>query len=206
VDCKPWIAPIALVLLAAPKRQWLPAALVLVTVVVVVWAPFLAQPGALRATGFTIAVDPASTIRLLGLAGSRTPVWCRPAQLGLGAVLVAVVARRGRPEAALLLVVVVRLLLDPSTHLYYDAGALLGACLLDATAVLPIATLVALAGVQLTPYLLPTDNRAQAIIRLAALLLLGLLALAGWRRRSADLERASSSSQPSMPSGAVLPG
>ena len=206
VDCKPWIAPVALVLLAAPRRQWLRAGLVLASVVVVVWAPFLIQPGSLRATGFTIAVDPTATIRLLGLAGGRTPVWCRPAQLALGAVLVAVVARRGRPEAALLVVVVVRLLLDPSTHLYYDSGALLGACLLDVTATLPIATVVALAGVQLPPYLLPMDLRAQAIIRLVSLLLLALLALAGRRRRTADPEPRSIPSRPGRPAAATVSG
>jgi hypothetical protein len=206
VDCKPWIAPLAFVLLAAPRRQWLRAGLVFGSVVVVVWAPFLIQPGSLRAMGFTIAVDPTATIRLLGMAGGRTPVWCRPAQLVVGSVLVAVVARRGRPEAALLVVVVVRLLLDPSTHLYYDAGALLGACLLDVTATIPIATVVALVGVQLPPYLLPTDNRSEAIIRLLALLLLALLALAGRRRRTADPTLRSVSSRPTRPSTAVLCG
>lgn len=206
VDSKPWIAPIALVLLAAPRRHRIRAGVVLAAVVIVVWAPFLIQPGALRATAFTISVDPTATIRLLGLASGRTPVWCRPAQLLVGAVLVAIVARRGRPEAALLVIVVVRLLLDPSTHLYYDAGALVGACLLDTTATVPIATLVALVGVQLPPYLLPADDRAQAIIRLVALLLLGLLALAGRRRRSADPGATAPRQRSSSSPAAVLSG
>ncbi|MBW4041454.1 MAG: hypothetical protein HIU86_04920 [Acidobacteria bacterium] len=205
VDCKPWIAPLALVLLAAPKRSWLPAGLVLVVVVLAVWTPFLIQPGSLRATGFTIAVDPTATIRLLGLADGRTPVWCRPAQLLIGAVLVAFLARRGRPEAALLVVVVVRLLLDPSTHLYYDSGALLGASMVDLTAALPLATSVALAGVLVPPYLLPADDGAQAIIRLVSLLVLGGLALGGRRRRSTDAGRRSPSAR-RRPSRAVLTG
>lgn len=189
VDCKPWIAPVALVLLVVPGRQRVTAALVLVGVVAAAWVPFLLDPRSLGAAGFTIPVDPTASIHLLGLADSRTPPWCRPAQLLVGGLLVAVVAHRGRPEAALLVVVVVRLLLDPATHLYYDAGAVLGACLLDTGVLLPVATIVALGGLLLPPTLVPTDASAQSVVRLVTLLLLGALAVSGRRRATEEPPR-----------------
>jgi hypothetical protein len=186
IDCKPWIAPLAFVLLAAPKRRWVPAAVIVIVVVAVAWLPFVFSAGTIRATSFTIVVDPTASIRLLGLATANTPVWCRPAQMLIGSVLVAVVARRHRWSAALLVVVVVRLLLDPATHTYYDAGLLVAACVFDIGAAIPVATLVALLGVHLPPVLHVTTPM-QAIVRLAALGLLLGLSLVTRRRSRADL-------------------
>lgn len=194
VDCKPWIAPLAFVLLMAPRRRWLPAASVVVLVVAAVWVPFFIDPHWVRALRFTIAVDPTATIRLLGLADARTPAWCRPAQILLGAGAVALAARRGRPESTLLLVVVTRLLLDPGAHLYYAAGAVLGGCLLDLTAVVPVAASLALLGLELPPYVFPFQDLTQAVIRVVTLGLLGVLAIAGPRRRSAVRVGASTAS------------
>ena len=185
IDCKPWTAPLAFVLLAAPRRRWIPAATVVALVVAAAWLPFVLSASTLRATGFTIAVDPTASIRLLGLATAHTPVWCRPAQVLIGSALVGVMAHRHRWSAALLVVVVVRLLLDPATHTYYDAGLLVAACVFDISAALPLATLVALVGVYLPPILLlPTPT--QAVLRLVALVVLLGLSLAVPRRQCAD--------------------
>jgi hypothetical protein len=184
IDCKPWIAPLAVVLLMAPRRRWLPAAALVVGLVAAVWLPFLLHPGTIAAARFTIAVDPTASIRLLGLADARTPVWCRPAQLVLGAVLVALVARTSRWRAALLAVVAVRLLLDPAAHTYYDAGLLVGACVFDVGAAVPVATLLVLIGIHLPP-LLPLQDGPSAVIRLVTLVLLVGLALAVPPRRAA---------------------
>ena len=186
IDCKPWTAPLAFVLLSAPRRKWVLAAGVLALAVVAAWLPFVVSAGALRATSFTIAVDPTASIRLLGLASAETPPWCRPAQVLVGSALVAVAARRNQWNAALLIVVVVRLLLDPATHAYYDAGLLVAASVFDIGAVLPIATLVALIGVHLPP-ILHAPSPMQAALRLVALLLLLGLSLVIRHRRRFDL-------------------
>ncbi|GAA2753064.1 hypothetical protein [Amnibacterium kyonggiense] len=179
IDCKPWVVPVVLVLAGAPRGTRLRAAAIVAATVALVWLPFVLQPGAIdHVSRFTIVVAPTSTIHLLGLAGPRTPPWCRPAQLLVGAVAVAIVTARRRPEAALLAVVAVRLLLDPGTHDYYEAGLLLGTALLDLRARLPIATAIAVVGVHLPPDVPSHVVLAQAVLRagsLAAVLLLALL-------------------------------
>ena len=187
VDCKPWIAPVALVLLVVPGRQRVTAALVLVGVVAAAWVPFLLDPRSLGAAGFTIPVDPTASIHLLGLADSRTPPWCRPAQPSWAACSSrsshTAVARRRRCWSSSS-----SGCCDPATHLYYDAGAVLGACLLD-TGVLLVATIVALGGLLLPPTLVPTDASAQSVVRLVTLLLLGALAVSGRRRATEEPPR-----------------
>lgn len=179
IDCKPWVVPVVLVLVSAPRGTRVRAGVIVAAAVAVVWLPFLLHPGAVAdVSRFTIAVSPTSTIRLLGLALGRTPVWCRPAQLLLGAAAVTLVTARRRPEAALLAVVAVRLLLDPGTHGYYEAGLLLGTALVDLRARAPLATVIAVLGVHLPPILLPQSVAADAVLRaiaLAAVLLVALL-------------------------------
>jgi hypothetical protein len=185
IDFKPWAVPFAAALLIpAGRRRLLTAILVLVVVVGVVWLPFSAlDPGASGALRFTIRVDPASTLHLLGVAGSSTPAWCRPAQFALGAILALVAVRRGRWPALLLIVVAVRLLLDPATQPYYDSGLLIGAVVFDlATASTSrprrsgAATAIVVLLVYLPSYLITGMPDARGVLRTAGLV--ALLALA----------------------------
>jgi hypothetical protein len=141
------------------------------------------DPRTVHVTGFVIRVDPASTLHLLSLAGSSTPAWCRPAQFAVGAILALLAVRTGRWQATLLLVVAVRLLLDPATQPYYDSGLLLGSVLLDLaiarkTARLRtgVTTAVVVLLVYLPSYLLVELPEVRGVLR--TLGLLGLIALA----------------------------
>ncbi|MDH2443019.1 hypothetical protein QDR37_03570 [Amnibacterium sp. CER49] len=155
VDCKPWMLPLAAVLLFAPRHRW-PALGVVVLAVVVVWSPFfLLDPASVRALQFRIPVSSGSTLWLFGIRAHGTPPWCRPAQLVGGALLAAAAVRRGRPLAAVLVVVAFRMLLDPGAHSYYASGLLTGALLLDLDATLALATLAALVLVLGPVYLVP---------------------------------------------------
>ncbi len=125
---KPWaivFAPVAL--LAGPRpRASRPAVVVLAGVAV--WLPFVvASSGTLTSLrDFTVRVDANSGLRALGFLDATTPPWLRPVQLGLGLGLVAlaVVWRRSWP-AALAVGIASRMLLDPTTHRYFDAGFVL---------------------------------------------------------------------------------
>ena len=180
-DFKPWTVPLAAILLAAPKRQWLALAGIWITVVAAAWTPFvLADPGTLNTAHFTIPVSPGSTLNLLGLAGQQTPPWCRYAQLLGGFAVAAVAVRRGRIIAVLLISVAVRLLLDPGTKNYYDAGLMLAAGMFDVgvTATLvPFATLAAAALIYAPPYLLTGAPTLNAVLRTGTLLALTAAAL-----------------------------
>ena len=178
VDAKPVVLPfVALLALAEPGRR-LPALALAAAVVLVAWAPFaLLGTGSIRALEFRIRIEGASTLRLLGLRHG-TPPWCRPAQLLGGAAAVLLLIRRGRWQAAVLVVVVLRLLLDPAVKPYYDAGLVLGAMLFDLAATLPVATVLAVAGVALPSLLMADDPPLRAVLRavvLLALLVLGMV-------------------------------
>jgi hypothetical protein len=184
IDFKPWACPfVVLLLMRSGGRRLVAATVVLLAVVGAVWAPFLIlDPRAVHVTGFVIRVDPASTLHLLSLARSSTPAWCRPAQFAVGAILALVAVRTGRWQAALLLVVAVRLLLDPATQPYYDSGLLLGSVLLDlATAKAArwrtgVMTAVVVLLIYLPSYLLVALPEVRGVLRTVGLL--GLIALA----------------------------
>ncbi len=173
VDFKPWVLPFAAVLLLAERRRWLPAAAVLALAVAVAWTPFfLADPHSVNVLHYRFPIDPRSTLRLIGVPDRLTPPWCRSAQLAGGAALAALAVLRGRWPSALLVVIAVRLLLDPGVRGYYDAGLLLGAVLVDITAVLPVATLAVLVLVHLPQYLPLHAPTLVAVLRTVALLAL----------------------------------
>ncbi len=125
---KPWaivFAPVAL--LTGGRSRWNRLAVV-VLVTAAFWLPFVfGSAGTLRSLrDFAVHVDANSGLRALGFLDATTPPWLRPVQLGLGLglVAVAVVWRRSWP-AALAVGIASRLLLDPTTHRYFDAGFVL---------------------------------------------------------------------------------
>ena len=132
VDAKPWALGFAAMLLvvdrAHRRRTWL----IWLVLVAAAWVPFvLADPHTLASAHFTIPNTSASALQALGVHDARTPGWDRPLQLVLGCVLGAVLARRGRPEAVLFVVMATRMALDPSTYNYYTSTLLLGAVAVD---------------------------------------------------------------------------
>lgn len=187
IDCKPWIAPLAAILLAVPRGRRFLACVSLAAVVELAWLPFAFHPGSAAALHFTIPVELNASIRVLGLADARTPVWCRPAQLILGAALAALLVRRRRVRGVLLAIVAVRLLLDPGAHPYYDAGLLVGAAVFDVSAAVPAATTIALAFVMLPPVLLSGLVPLQGLLRLTGLVALVVLVLIDATRGRAQL-------------------
>ncbi|MDH2442842.1 hypothetical protein QDR37_02670 [Amnibacterium sp. CER49] len=183
IGFKPWAVPFVAVLLLADRRRLLAALGMLGGLSVLIWGPFLlADPSSVGAGRFGIHVEAASTIHLLHLAHGTTPAWCRPAQLLGGLLLAGLAVRRGRWPAVLLVVIALRMLIDPAAKNYYDSGLILGAALFDAagaTAAVPMLTLIAFLGVYLPSYLLAGTPTLQAIVRTAALivpLVLGLVA------------------------------
>lgn len=131
---KPWAIAFAPLVLALPERR-VRRLLLVAAVPAITWAPFvLAEPATLDVTEFRIDVDPTSTLRALGVDADETPPWARPAQLLGGAAVAALVVRRGRPHAAVLAAVAVRLLFEPGAHRYYTAGAVLGGLVVELVA------------------------------------------------------------------------
>ena len=173
VDFKPWALPFAAIVLIAPRRRWVPAALVWVAVVALAWAPFvIAFPDTVHVAGFAIPVDPASTLHVFG-AVDGTPAWCRYAQL-LGGLVVAVLAiARGRWASVLLVVIALRMLLDPATKTYYEAGLMVGTAVFDlawAVSAFPIVTVSAFVAVYLPDYAIANAPMVRGMERTTALL------------------------------------
>jgi len=99
---------------------------------IVAWLPFyLLDPRSTAATSYRIRNVATSSLRILGVHTGWTPSWDRPVQITLGAALALLVVRRKRWPAVILIAVCARLLLDPSTKSYYDAGLLVGSMLCD---------------------------------------------------------------------------
>lgn len=97
------------------------------------WLPFvLAEPDTVRALSeFTNANAPESALRRLGVTAARTPRWDRMAQLVIGTVGAALVARRHNWAAVPLVGIAVRLALDSEVHHYYTAGLVFAALIWD---------------------------------------------------------------------------
>ncbi len=131
VASKPWAVPFAALLLAMPLHR-ARAGLAATVTAATCWLPFvLADPASVVVTRFHIPTSPASSLHTLGLATPSTPGWDRPAQLALGLLVALLAIRRRRWEAAVLVVLAVRVVLDPGAYSYYSAGVVVGALLWD---------------------------------------------------------------------------
>ncbi|MCW2526977.1 MAG: hypothetical protein JWM76_1837 [Pseudonocardiales bacterium] len=178
-DSKPWAVGFgAIVLLSLPC--WRRPATVYVSIVALAWLPFyLADHRTLAAGSFKIPNDRASVIRLFGIENASTPSWCRPAQILLIILVAVCVAKRGRGATVILVVVAARLLLDPGTKNYYDAGLATGAVIFDlslTTSLIPWLTLTTAALFWLPSYLLSEHPTERAWLR--AVVLVGFLVVA----------------------------
>jgi hypothetical protein len=132
VDCKPWAVMFVPLLLLAERRTMVRAAAIWVVTVAGAWLPFyLADRRTASIVSFRIPNEQSSSLRVLGVHGAMTPSWDRPVQLLLAVALGLVLMRRGRWSAVVVVAVAVRILLDPSTKSYYDAGLLVGTVLAD---------------------------------------------------------------------------
>ena len=192
VDFKPWTAPLVALLLLAPPRRWIPLGAVWIALVAIVWLPFFfGDPSTAAALHFGIKVDPASTLHLFGVRDSTTPPWVREAQIFGGFAIAALAIWRRRWASVFLIVIAVRLLLDPGTKNYYDAGLLVGAGVLDVALSrirVPVASIIAFTLVYLPSHLLQHDPPVRGVIRTVALLALIGIALVWPSRRQDPLD------------------
>jgi len=177
VDFKPWAVAFLPILILLPSRRWLPALALVVVGVAIVWGPFLvAAPSSIAAGSFTIPNAPDSALRALGISNARTPTWCRPTQILLGALLALLLIARRRWAGVILMVIAVRVLLDPATKVYYDAGLVAGTAVVDlvvAAGVIPWLTTAVTLLIYLPGYVLPTADTLRGDLR--ALCLVGLI-------------------------------
>jgi len=182
-DCKPWAAGFAaLVLLTGQRRR---AAVAWAGGVALAWLPFVVgDPATLGAGRFRITNDAASVIRVFGVHTAGTPTWDRPTQLVAAVLVVAVAAVRGRWGAGLLLAIVVRLLLDPATKNYYDAGLVTGTAVYDLALLagaVPWLTIGTCLFFWLPSYALVSQPHDRALLRAGVLLGLLVIGVAGDR-------------------------
>lgn len=122
---KPWAIVFApMVLVASSGRRRIARLVIVASVAVIPWVPFLLESGTLDALrSFRIGVDANSGLRAMALLDATTPMWLRPTQLLLAGGLALLAAVRARRWPAVLLAGIVgRLLIDPATHHYYSAG------------------------------------------------------------------------------------
>jgi hypothetical protein len=132
VDAKPWAIPFVALLLLVEHRDRVRCLGLWALTVAVAWLPFLAaDPRTINAGGFQIPVDPSSSLALLGLGGTGTPMWTRAVQVVGGTLLAALAIRRRRWAGVVLLVVLARIVIDPGAHSYYAAGVVVGAAMWD---------------------------------------------------------------------------
>lgn len=200
VDFKPWAAPLVALLLLAPARRWIPLGAIWIAVVAIVWLPFfLGDSSTSAALHFGIKVDPASTLHLLGVRDSTTPPWVREAQIFGGFALAILAIWRRRWASVFLIVLAVRLLLDPGTKNYYDTGLLVGAGVLDVALSrirVPLASIGAFVLVYLPSHLLQHEPAARGVIRTVALVVLIGIALV-WPNRHEETLHADRPESPS---------
>ncbi|WP_446666956.1 hypothetical protein [Flexivirga sp. B27] len=131
---KPWVLPMAVLLLAAPRPARFKSIAILIIGVAGPWIPFvLADSRTVQLGRFGITVADDSVLRQIGSLSFATPVWDRPAQFVLGALVAGWLVRRGRWMCVPFAVLSVRLLLDPQTYLYYAAGLAVAAAIADLT-------------------------------------------------------------------------
>ncbi|GGB47763.1 hypothetical protein GCM10011492_43690 [Flexivirga endophytica] len=131
---KPWVVPMAMILLAAPRPARLKAFTIFVVGTALPWIPFvLADSRTMQLSRFVIDVADDSVLRQIGSLSVATPTWVRPTQFLIGAALAIWLARRGRWVCVPFAVLSVRLLTDPQTYLYYSTGLAVAAAIADLT-------------------------------------------------------------------------
>lgn len=195
IDSKPWAIGLLPLLLALPTRaERTRAAAVAAAGVALAWAPFLLAPGALSGlAGYHIPVLLASPLHVLGVqAGAPMPAWARPAQLALAWVLAWIAVRRGRPAAALLVVVAARVALDAGAYSYYFTGLVIGCAIYEiaGTARRFAWLTAAVAFVEYDIKWINDSPTVAAWMNLAALPICALVLLAPQHRAQADDEAA----------------
>jgi hypothetical protein len=133
VDAKPWALAFVPLLVVFAGRERRAAFGTYIGLVLAAWLPFLlVDPKTFNAAKFTIANAAGSSLRWLGIRSASTPRWDRAAQIGFGGGVAGLAVLRRQWPSVLLAGVAVRMLLDPSTRLYYSAGLVLGAVVFDA--------------------------------------------------------------------------
>ena len=169
-DAKPWALAFLPILLGLPRARWVRALGTWGAGVAVAWLPFLvADPGTLHAGRFAIPNDASSSLRALGITAPGTPIWDRPVQVLVGLALATVAVRRGRWLAVPAVALGVRMLLDPATYPYYEAGLVLATVLVDLgvrRTRWPWLSIVVLAGTYVPRHLgplTPTDGQLGAL-------------------------------------------
>lgn len=134
IDAKPWVLPMAVLLLAAPRAARLKSLAIFVVATALPWIPFVvADPRTVQLSRFVITVADDSVLRQIGSLALATPTWDRPAQFLLGGALAVWLVRHDRWVCVPFAVLSVRLLLDPQTYLYYATGLVLAAAIADLT-------------------------------------------------------------------------
>lgn len=178
IGCKPWAAPMMPMLAGLPRTQWRRAAAAAVAATAAVWLPFLiAAPSMVRAGSPQVDVSDASVLRLFGVPGGIGPGWVRPVQLVVAGVCATVAATRGRWTGVALVVLAVRILVDPGTFEYYTSALVVAALVWDTVArssAVPVATVSAALALDLAEVVVASAT-ARAVLRLGA-----VLGLVGW--------------------------
>ena len=178
IGCKPWAAPMMPMLAGLPRTQWRRAAAAAVAATAAVWLPFLiAAPSMVRAGSPQVDVSDASVLRLFGVPGGIGPGWVRPVQLVVAGVCATVAATRGRWTGVALVVLAVRILVDPGTFEYYTSALVVAALVWDTVArssAVPVATVCAALALDLAEVVVASAT-ARAVLRLGA-----VLGLVGW--------------------------
>jgi hypothetical protein len=165
---KPWALPFVVLALGLGRRDRGRVLAIALGVAGVVWLPFFVfDPASVLAARYAIPTAAASSLHVLGVSSPVTPGWDRPLQMLLGAALAGVAVKRGRWPAAVLLVVGIRVVLDPGAYSYYTAGIVVGALLWDLLGSrqrVPYWTLTATASLFATHWL-PLTPLSQGVIR-----------------------------------------
>ncbi len=168
---KPWAIMFLPLLAEVPYGRRRIASAIAVFLGLAVWAPFVvADPKTLLAAHYTIPVDAGSVLRLVGVAARRTPRWDRLAQFGAALALGLAAVRLRRWQGVALVVVAVRIMLDPSARSYYTTGFVFAALVWDLLQPRwrwPLTTFFVVLLLELPPTLGATPTAA-AIFRLIA--------------------------------------
>lgn len=129
---KPWAIILTPMLLGLPRRDIARAALVMLAVAAVWWAPFvISAPQTIQALGhFQVVPKPGSVLYLLGLHRG-VQRWLRPTQFFVGVVIGCWTVRRSGWIAAPLAAIATRVATDPFAFGYYGLGPLIFAYLYD---------------------------------------------------------------------------
>lgn len=131
VGCKPWAAFALALVPFLPRESRRAAVAVFALGSALCWLPFVAvAPSAVAALShYSIQSSVSSLPYQLGSASA--PTWVRPGQLALSSVLLLLCVRCRRPDVAVLVVAISRLVLDAGAYPYYDAELIVGCLIAD---------------------------------------------------------------------------